>query len=206
MIPYFKINKGFRYLITVIDIILKYAWAVPVRSKNGKDITTAMKSLLTLGRIPKNLNTDKGKEFYNLQFRSLMQQFNIKLYSTYSNLKASIIERFNRTLKNKMWIQFSLQGNYQWVDILSTLVSEYNDSKHRTIGMKPKDVTATDEEVLLQRFHKQKKMIPKRPKFKIGDKVRVSKFKNVFEKGYTPNWTTEIFTVDRVISTNPIAG
>ena len=80
-----------------------------------------------------------------------MQQFNIKLYSTYSNLKASIIERFNRTLKNKMWIQFSAQGNYK-----STLVSEYNDSKHRTIGMKPKDVTATDEEVLLQRFHKQK--------------------------------------------------
>ena len=86
-----------------------------------------------------------------------MQHFNIKLYSTYINLKASNIERFNRTLKNKMWIQFSLQGNYKWVDILSTLVSEYNDSKHRTIGMKPKDVTATDEEVLLQRFHKQKK-------------------------------------------------
>ena len=116
-----------------------------------------MKSILTQRQIPKNLHIDKGKEFYSSQFRSLVQQFNIKLYSTYSNLKASIIERYNRTLKNKMWIQFRLQGNYKWVDILSTLVSEYNDSKHRTIGMKPKDVTATDEEVLLQRFHKQKK-------------------------------------------------
>ena len=132
MIPYFKINKGFRYLLTVIDIFSKYAWTVPVRSKNGNDITTAMKSILTQGRIPKNLHTNKGKEFYNSQFRSLMQQFNIKLYSTYDNLKASIIERFNRTLKNKMWIQFSLQGNYKWVDILSTLVSEYNDSKHNS--------------------------------------------------------------------------
>ena len=157
MIPYFKINKGFRYLLTVIDIFSKYAWAVPVRSKNGKDFTTAMKSILTQGRIPKNLHTDKGKEFYNTQFRNLMQQFNIKLYSTYSHLKASIIVRFNRTLRNEMWIQFILQGNYKWVDMLSTLVSEYNDSKHRTIGMKPKDVTATDEEVLLQRFHEQKK-------------------------------------------------
>ena len=89
-----------------------------------------MKSILTQGRIPKNLHTDKGKEFHNSQFRSLMQQFNIKLYSTYSNLKASIIERFDRTLKNKMWVQFSLQGNYKWVDIFSTLVFEYNDSKH----------------------------------------------------------------------------
>ena len=157
MIPYFKTDKGFRYLLTVIDIFSKYAWAVRVRSKNGKDIPTAMKSILTQGRIPKNLHTDNCKEFYNLQFRSLMQQFNIKLYSTYSNLKASIIERFNRTLKNKMWIKFSLQGNYKGVDILSTLVSEYNDSKYRTIGMKPKDVTATDKEVLLQRFHKKKK-------------------------------------------------
>ena len=77
-----------------------------------------------------------------------MQQFNIKLYSTYSNLKASVIERFNRTLNKKMWIQFSSQGNYKSVDMLSTQISEYNDSKHRTIGMKPKDVTATDEKPL----------------------------------------------------------
>ena len=104
-----------------------------------------------------------------------------------------------------MWIQFSLQGNYKWVDIVSTLASKYNDSKHRTIGIKPKDVTATDGEVLLQRFYKQKKkMLPRRPKFKICDKVRVSEFKNVFEKGYTPNWTTEIFMVYRVMSTNPV--
>ncbi|XP_043481760.1 uncharacterized protein LOC122510885 [Leptopilina heterotoma] len=105
----------------------------------------------------------------------------------FNNMKASIVERFNRTLKRKMWMQFSLRGNYKWYDILPTLISNYNNTKHRTIGMKPKDVTSEDT-----------------TKYKIGDKVRVSKYKNVFEKGYTPNWTTEIFTVDQVVSTQPV--
>ena len=145
MIPYSKVNKGFKYLLTVIDIFSKYAWAVPVKSKNGKDVTVAVKSILDQGRVPENMHTDRGKEFYNSQFENLMQLHNIKLYSTYSNLKASIIERFNRTLKNMMWLQFSLQGNYKWIDILHTLISKYNNRKHRTIGMKPGEVTAKDE-------------------------------------------------------------
>ena len=145
IIPYSKVNKGFKYFITVIDIFSKYAWDVPVKSKNGKDVTVAVKSILDQGRVPENMHTDRGKEFYNSQFENLMQLHNIKLYSTYSNLKASIIERFNRTLKNMMWLQFSLQGNYKWIDILHTLISKYNNRKHRTIGMKPGEVTAKDE-------------------------------------------------------------
>ncbi|XP_043471324.1 uncharacterized protein LOC122504328 [Leptopilina heterotoma] len=119
-------------------------------------------------------------------------------------MKASIVERFNRTLKRKMWMQFSLRGNYKWYDILPTLISNYNNTKHRTIGMKPKDVTSEDVEILKERISKLRKIPLRRPKYKIGDKVRVSKYKNVFEKGYTPNWTTEIFTVDQVVSTQPV--
>ncbi|XP_043477141.1 uncharacterized protein LOC122509930 [Leptopilina heterotoma] len=103
-----------------------------------------------------------------------------------------------------MWMQFSLRGNYKWYDILPTLISNYNNTKHRTIGMKPKDVTSEDVEILKERISKLRKIPLRRPKYKIGDKVRVSKYKNVFEKGYTPNWTTEIFTVDQVVSTQPV--
>ncbi|XP_051155166.1 uncharacterized protein LOC127288758 [Leptopilina boulardi] len=103
-----------------------------------------------------------------------------------------------------MWMQFSLRGNYKWYDILPNLISNYNNTKHRTIGMKPKDVTAEDVEILKERFLKLRKIPLKKAKFKIGDKVRVSKYKSVFEKGYTPNWTTEIFTIDQVLSTKPI--
>ncbi|XP_043475947.1 uncharacterized protein LOC122507353 [Leptopilina heterotoma] len=120
------------------------------------------------------------------------------------NLKASIVERFNRTLKNMMWPEFNLQGNYKWINLLPTLMSKYNNKKHRTIGMKPKDVTVEDTRELLRRIRKLRRIPLKRSKFKVGDRVRVSKFKNIFEKGYTPNWTTEIFTVDKVKSTKPV--
>lgn len=204
MIPYARQNKGFNYMLNVIDTMSKFAWSVPVKRKNGQNITEAMKSILKKGRIPTNLQTDRGKEFYNKEFKELMQKFNINLYSTYSNLKASICERFNRTLKNKMWQQFSLQGNYKWIDILDDLLLKYNNTKHRTIGMKPKDVNASKVAEILSRIAlNNKKKIAARGKFKIGDKVRISKNKEIFEKGYTPNWSTEIFTISKVQNTAP---
>ena len=126
MIPYSDENKGFRYLLTVIDIFSKFAWAIPVKSKTGKDVTTAMTSILKHGRVPENLQTDQGKEFYNSNFKKLMEKHKINLYSSHSNLHASIIERFNRTLKNAMWLEFSKQGSYKWLEILPKLVDNYN--------------------------------------------------------------------------------
>ncbi|XP_043469606.1 uncharacterized protein LOC122503211 [Leptopilina heterotoma] len=204
MQPYARENKGYKYLLTVIDTFSKFAWAVPVKSKKGENVTAAMKSILIKKRIPKNLQVDKGKEFYNLHFENLIKNYNINLYSTHSNLKASICERFNRTLKNKMWMQFSLRGNYKWIDILSDLVNAYNNSKHRTIKMKPMEVNAENENNLLFNVFRKVAVSRQYNKFKVGDRVRISKVKHVFEKGYTPNWTTEIFTISDVKNTNPI--
>ncbi|XP_043483549.1 uncharacterized protein LOC122512010 [Leptopilina heterotoma] len=103
-----------------------------------------------------------------------------------------------------MWPQFNLRGNYKWEDILPSLISKYNNQKHRTIGMKPKDVRKQDEEKLLKHISKQRKILTKRAKFKVGDRVRVSKNKHIFEKGYTRNWTTEIFTISQIKSTKPV--
>ncbi|XP_067211681.1 uncharacterized protein [Linepithema humile] len=85
--------------------------------------------------------TDHGKEFYNRDFQNLVKKHGINHYSTYSVMKASVVERFNRTLKNEMWKFFTLAGSYKWIDDLPRLVSEYNSRKHRTIGMRPIDVT-----------------------------------------------------------------
>ncbi|XP_046750594.1 uncharacterized protein LOC124413851 [Diprion similis] len=104
-----------------------------------------------------------------------------------------------------MWTQFSMQGSYKWLDILSDLVLAYNNTKHRTIRMKPSDVTVVNERQLLRQACGGLRAIPTKPtKFRTGDKVRISKSKNVFEKGYTPNWTTEIFTISRVENTHPM--
>ena len=173
MLPYEKENNGYKYILTIIDTISKFAWAVPVKTKNGKAVTTAMESELQKGRVPKNLQVDRGKEFHNSHFENLMKGYNINLYSTFSNLKASICERFNRTLKNKMGMQFSLQGNYKWLDILTNLVSSYNDTKHRTIKIKPKDVTKQNEKKLLLNVYKKN--------FNVKRLVKKSKFSDDIE-------------------------
>lgn len=205
MSAYSAVNKGYKFLLTIIDIFSKFAWGVPIKSKNACDVTGAMKSVLALGRVPKHLHVDQGKEFYNKEFKALMKHHGINMYSTFSNLKASICERFNRTLKNKMWRQFTLRGSHKWIDILPELLESYNNTKHSTTKMKPKDVSATNEKQIYRSVYKprQIKRSKRRRKFRAGDKVRISKYKNVFEKGYTPNWTTEIFTVNEVKNTNP---
>lgn len=203
MIPYARENKGNKYLLTVIDVFSKYAWAEPVKTKSANDVTTAMTKIFKLGRVPHNLQTDNGKEFYNSKFTILMTQYAVNHYSTFSNMKASVVERLNRTLKNLMWIEFSLIGKYKWLNILSELMKKYNGRKHRTIGMKPIDVTKKIEKQLLNTVYSHIK-ISGFAKFKVGDHVRISKTKSVFAKGYTPNWTTEIFKIVKIQITNPV--
>lgn len=195
-------NKGYRYLLTVIDAFSKFAWAVPVKNKSGPEVTQAIEQVL-VKQSPTHLQTDNGKEFYNVHFQRLMKKYNINHYSTYSTLKASIVERFNRTLKGWMWKQFSLNGSYNWIENIQNLVDKYNSTVHRTIKMRPRDVNLKNEKHLLQTVYSKIKIFP-RPKFKVNDKVRISKYKHVFEKGYTPNWTTEVFKIKTVKKTNPV--
>ncbi|XP_043263174.1 uncharacterized protein LOC122403621 [Colletes gigas] len=203
MRPYTRYNRGFHYILTVIDVLSKHAWAIPLKTKNGTEVSTAIgKIIRDGGRYPKNLQTDKGKEFYNANVQKLLSKYNINHYSTYSVMKASVVERFNRTLKNNMWKMFTLNGNYKWIDSIQHLVSKYNARKHRTIGMRPIDVTPTNAAKLLTTVYSHVK-IAAPARFKVGDAVRVSKFKTIFEKGYTPNWSTEIFTIAEVQKTNP---
>lgn len=205
MIPYAKSNKGFRYILVAINAFSKYVWAYPVKRKTGQAVTDAMKKVLSSTTvIPKNLQTDMGKEFYNKEFQNLMKKFNINHYSSYSNLKSSIVERCNRTLKNMMWKQFSLQGTYKWLDLLPKIVKKYNSTTHSTIGMKPEDVNASNAATILKTVYSHVKTVdPNKPKFTVGDPVRVSKYRAAFAKGYTPNWSNEIFKIAKVRLTNP---
>jgi hypothetical protein len=188
-----KINQGYNYMLTVIDTFSKKAWAVPVKQKSGVHVTKAFESILKQTQLsPKYLQTDQGKEFYNSHFKQLMKKYNIKHYSTHTEMKASIVERFNTTLRNLMWKRFTLQGNYKWITILPQLLHEYNHTKHNTIKMKPADVTKKHESYLLSTVYCKKFNAKGKPKLKVGDYVRVSKVKKQFDRGFTPNWSTEI--------------
>lgn len=203
MQEYSKQNNGYRYLLTVIDTFSKYAWAIPIKSKTAESVSQAFHSIFEKSkRHPKNLQTDHGKEFYNKIFADLMKKYDINHYSTFSTLKASIVERFNRTLKERMWKEFSLNGNYKWLELIDKIVLQYNNTKHRTIKLKPSQVSKKDNKKLLSTVYNHIKIsVP--TKFSLGDHVRISKNKYLFEKGYTPNWTTEIFKIRKVQLTNP---
>lgn len=203
-----KQNSNFKFILIVIDTFSKYAWALPLKSKNKDDVFNAFKSLFKTGRHPKNLQTDLGTEFYNQKFKTLMKSFSINHYSTYSTKKASIAERLIRTIKSKLYKEFSLKGNYKWCDgTLDKIIFNYNNSNHRTIGCKPIEVCENNKKNILERYAKLQKTYCKfnvKKRFKVGDYVRISKHKGTFEKGYTPNWSTEIFKIIKAQNTIPV--
>jgi len=114
MRPYARFNNGYKYILTVIDVLSKYAWAIPLKSKSGLETAKAFSTIFReIKRIPKNLQTNRGKEFYNGDVQKLVKKHDINHYSTYSIMKASVVERFNRTLKNEMWKMFMLNGSHK---------------------------------------------------------------------------------------------
>ncbi|XP_058810433.1 uncharacterized protein LOC131675465 [Phymastichus coffea] len=133
MQAYSRENRGYNWLLTIIDNFSKHAWTVSVKKKTDSDVAAALKSVLMKGLVPNNLHTDKGKEFYN--------------------------------------IKFLLRGNHKWVDILPKLTAAYNNRKHRTIGMKPIQVTTVNQAQVLRNFAQE--CTRRRPKFKVGDKMKV---------------------------------
>ena len=202
-----KWNKGFKYLLTVIDVFSKFAWVVPLKDKKGSSITTAFADIIkTYKRKPEYLWVDKGSEFYNKTFKEWLLQNDIELYSTFNEGKAVIIERFNRTLKSRMYKQFTIQNNTIWYNIIDKLVDEYNKTKHGSIKLTPVEASKKKNHGLVYfNLYGDIEASKQKPKFKIGDEVRISKYKRkVFDKGYTPNWSEEIFTVDKIQYTNPL--
>ena len=189
-----KLNKGYRYLLTCIDIFSKFSWVIPLKDKKGITIKNALEKIFNK-RKPKFLWTDKGTEFYNKQVQDLLNENNIKLYSTNnSEIKSAVVERFNRTFKNMMYKKFTENNNTIFYNILDELVNNYNNKYHSTIKMSPIEGSKKINEKKIKNiynFEKTKKL----GKFKIGDRVRISLEKNIFEKGYETNWTQEIFVI-----------
>lgn len=198
-------NHGYRYILTVIDIFSRFAWARPLKSKRGEEVASAFQDIFDEGRIPRRVQSDQGKEFENRHVFSLFQQHNIELFSVKSAYKAAIVERFNRTLKNKMWRYFTMSTKENWTNVLQDIVYSYNHSVHRTLGCRPVDVTSATTADIREKVFQRHTPRQKKTDIKVGDTVRISKVKSVFAKGYLPNWTEEIFTVDSINrKNNPI--
>ena len=190
-----KYNRGYRYLLTVVDVFSKHAWVQPVKNKTGRAVTDAFAKILKVGRKPINLQTDDGKEFYNKTFQALMKKKNIHHFSTSGDTKASVVERFNRTLKQRLYRYFTVKNTLNFVPVLQDLVRGYNRSFHRSIKRAPTQVTLTNTPEVWETLYGKKKAKWKKPQFKVGDRVRLNKKFRQFKKGYLPGWTEEVFVV-----------
>ena len=122
----------------VLDFFSKYGWIVPLETKTGLEVSQALASIFR-GNKPKMLWVDKGKEYYNRHVLDLLAKDKIQIYSTENEEKSSVCERWNRTIKTKMYKQFTIENNTVYIDILPKILSSYNNSKHRSIGMTPKE-------------------------------------------------------------------
>ena len=188
-----KFKKGFRILLCVIDIFSKYASVALLRDKKCLSIVDAFQKILDdSNRKPDKIWVDKSSEFYNNFFKKWLKDNDIEMYSIHNEGKSVVSKRFIRTLKTKIYKYMTSVSKNVYIDKLDDIVGEYNNTYHRTIKMKPvnvKDNTYIDF---------KKEIIDKGPKFKVGDHVRISKYKNIFATGCTPNWSEEVFVVSKI--------
>jgi len=187
-------NDGYRYILTCMDIGSRYAWAVPMKDKSAKTTVEAIKSIVAdnKGTIAPKIWVDQGSEFFNKTVIQYLKSLKSELYHTYSEKKAVFIERFNRTLKSRMFKRFTEEQSFRWIDDLPQLVKEYNETLHSSILARPADVKSGEKII----DHPIEQIGPYEPlKFKVGDRVRISRLKGIFEKGYTPNWSYETFLI-----------
>lgn len=197
-----RYNNGFKYLLTCIDVFSKYGWAIPIKSKSAESIYLAFTKIFKKRR-PKKLQTDKGKEFLNKIFLNLLKSKKIHFYQINSDLKACVVERFNRTIKEKMWRYFTKKKSFVYLDIIDNLIKSYNNNYHRSIKMSPNEVNNENKNQVFKNLYGHINDSLIEFKFKKGDNVRIAKYKTVFDKGYTPNWTSEIFIINKLFIRNP---
>ena len=187
-----KYSKGIKYLLCVINLFSQYAWVIPIKDKKGTSTVNAFKKILSdstelhSNRKPNEIWVDQSSKFYNKSFKDFLKINDVEMYSTYNEGKSVVAERFIRTIQQNVYF-----------DVLDDIVDKYNNTVHKTNKMKPIEV--------MNDYYAEynEHPIKKNPKFKVGDNIRISKHKNIFAKGYTPNWSEEVFITNKIKNAVP---
>jgi hypothetical protein len=198
-----KKNNNHKFIFVLINCFSKFIWLRKLKNKSGIVVANALESVLKVTTPPNYIQCDLGKEFYNTHVNAVLKKYNIKLYSTYSDLKASIVERANRSILQLLYKLMSVRGNEKWTNLLQEVANIYNSRYHRSIKMSPSNVTIKNEKTVLKNLFPKIINKQKSPKFKINDFVRIAKKTEVFDKGFLINWSFEIFKVKNVYKTLP---
>ena len=202
-------NAGFKHILMIIDVFSKYGWAIPLKNKTAVEMVRAFTELFDSGqKPPKHLWTDKGGEFTSKLFRAFLKERHVHLYWTENLEKSCIVERWNRTIKSQMWKYFTANRTGVYIYILPDLIKKYNNTYHRSIHTTPSEARKPSNQqhvfdALYRQPIKTLKKGKKKPKFHLGESVRISKIKGLFEKGYEPNWSEELYSIAEVNPTIP---
>ena len=204
MCQYSKINRGYKYIFTNIDVFSKIAYAFPLKSKKIQDIKPCFEKIFEKNK-PKFIWSDKEPAFLSKEMQQFFKDNNVKIYHTNSHLKAVVIERFNRSLRELMIKEFVENNNTIWYNILPKLIKIYNNRYHSTIKMKPIQVNKNNEKCIKENIYTYNKT-SKNPKFKIGDLIRISlKRRDLFDKpSDNIKWSEELFKVHSINRSNVI--
>jgi hypothetical protein len=198
-------------ILVCIDVISRYAWGKPMRTKSGEETAKSFEEILKeSSRKPEKLQTDKGTEFYNKNFKAVLKKYDIKLYSTESDNKAAIAERCIKEIKKLIYRYLTMNQTNRYIDVLQKIFETYNKTFHSSIGMAPIDVNEKTMSTALRNLYGylwdkdiaplptvKKKQIKKK-QFQVGDQVRITLGHVKFSKGYKGFWTTEIFTINEI--------
>ncbi len=184
-------NKGYKYILSVIDMFSRYAWLIPLKNKTGKEISKAFTKHIFNEITPFYIQTDQGTEFYNKTFQALLKKKEIKLFSVFSPQKAAMVERLNRSLKAKMYRLMTYKNTSKWIDTVKDVVDSYNKSPHSSLPdkMTPSQARKSKYSWVIW-SHRNKKEKINKAKFEVGDYVRISM--GTFEKSYLTNWSEKI--------------
>ena len=201
---YSRENRGYRYLCVIIDCFTKFLWLKPLKDKTGKSLVKAL-ALLLMTERPKLIQCDQGTEFFNKNVAKMLQAFGPKLYHTFSDKKAAIVERVQRTLRMRMGRMFTDNQNYNWIDHYEDIRDAYNNSFHRSIKMKPANVTNKHTGVIFERLFPERKFPRSAKQFSVGDRVRIALKPEFMQKEYLPKWSQEVFLIKSKRGSKPIA-
>ena len=196
-------NDGYNYILVVIDMLCKYAWVEPIKDRTARNVASAFARIINRAqpRVPVCVQTDRGKEFTGSAFQELLRRKEIQFrVARNPDIKATVVERLNRTLRERIWRYFSHSDTKRYIDIVQKIVHAYNRTRHSGTRMRPIDGTlynaSTASENLAKRAHyNYRRRSTLLPKFKVSNLIHISRTKDTFEKGYEKNFCEEVFKI-----------
>lgn len=199
----YRSNSFYKYLLTIIDVLSRYAYAIPLKTKSANEMANALDKFFT--ETPASfLQVDRGREFYSSAVSKVLQKHNVEMYSVYSPLKSSVIERFNRTLREKLTRYMAHNKTNRYIDKLTDILTAYNNTRHSRTKFKPSMASADNQlEIWHNSFDAQLKRKAIK-KYNVNDYVRILIKKSTFEKGSTQTFSNTVYRIAEVLNTIPI--